>query len=49
MFEVFIHKVDGLSDDYKMEAQRDISQRANDDLNDAGYDNIHLRCHLTSI
>lgn len=35
-FEVFIHKVDGLSDDYKMETQRDIHQRANDDLADAG-------------
>lgn len=35
-FEVFIHKVDGLSDDYKMETQRDIHQRANDDLIDAG-------------
>ena len=28
-FEVFIHKVDGLSDDHKIEAQRDIHQRAN--------------------
>lgn len=35
-FEVFIHKVDGLSDDYKMETQRDINQRANDDLADSG-------------
>ena len=35
-FEVFIHKVDGLSDDYKMETQRDIHQRANDDLADSG-------------
>ena len=35
-FEVFIHKVDGLSDDYKMETQRDIHQRANDDLADLG-------------
>jgi Ras-related GTP-binding protein C/D len=34
-FEVFIHKVDGLSDDYKMETQRDIHQRANDDLADS--------------
>lgn len=36
-FEVFIHKVDGLSDDTKIETQRDIHQRANDDLIDAGY------------
>jgi Ras-related GTP-binding protein C/D len=34
-FEVFIHKVDGLSDDYKMETQRDIHQRATDDLADS--------------
>lgn len=31
-FEVFIHKVDGISDDLKMETQRDIVQRASDDL-----------------
>ncbi|KAJ8790210.1 hypothetical protein J1605_004677 [Eschrichtius robustus] len=31
-FEVFIHKVDGLSDDHKIETQMDIHQRANDDL-----------------
>lgn len=36
IFEVFIHKVDGLGDDCKMETQRDIHQRANDELNDAG-------------
>ncbi|XP_059482727.1 ras-related GTP-binding protein C [Neocloeon triangulifer] len=48
-FEVFIHKVDGLSDDYKMETQRDIHQRANDDLTDSGYDQIHLSFHQTSI
>jgi ras-related GTP-binding protein C len=29
-FEVFIHKVDGLSDDNKIETQRDIHQKAND-------------------
>lgn len=38
-FEVFIHKVDGLGDDFKMESQRDIHQRATDDLNDQG--NVH--------
>lgn len=48
-FEVFIHKVDGISDDLKMETQRDIHQRATDDLADAGYDRIHLSFHLTSI
>lgn len=35
-FEVFIHKVDGLGDDFKMESQRDIHQRATDDLTDSG-------------
>lgn len=35
-FEVFIHKVDGLGDDFKMESQRDIYQRATDDLADTG-------------
>jgi hypothetical protein len=35
-FEVFIHKVDGLGDDFKMESQRDIHQRATDDLADSG-------------
>lgn len=42
-FEIFIHKVDGLSDDHKIETQRDIHQRANDDLADAGLEKIHLR------
>lgn len=35
-FEVFIHKVDGLTEDTKMETQREIHQRANDDLVDSG-------------
>ncbi|XP_061597089.1 ras-related GTP-binding protein C-like [Cololabis saira] len=48
-FEVFIHKVDGLSDDHKIETQRDIHQRANDDLADAGLDKLHLSFYLTSI
>lgn len=33
---MFIHKVDGLGDDSKMECQRDIHQRAMDDLSDSG-------------
>ncbi|XP_015904311.1 ras-related GTP-binding protein C [Parasteatoda tepidariorum] len=48
-FEVFIHKVDGLSDDHKIETQRDIHQRAHDDLIDAGLDNVNLSFYLTSI
>lgn len=42
-FEVFIHKVDGLSDDHKIATQRDVHQRANDDLADASLDKLHLR------
>lgn len=48
-FEVFIHKVDGISEDSKMESQRDIHQRATDDLADAGLHQIRLSFHLTSI
>jgi len=48
-FEVFIHKVDGLSDDHKIETQRDIHQRANEDLMDSGDENILLSFYLTSI
>ncbi|XP_070534731.1 ras-related GTP-binding protein C-like isoform X2 [Ptychodera flava] len=48
-FEVFIHKVDGLSDDHKIETQRDIHQRATDELADAGLDGVHLSFYLTSI
>ncbi|OQV23881.1 Ras-related GTP-binding protein D [Hypsibius exemplaris] len=48
-FEVFIHKVDGLSDDQKIETQREIHQRANDELSESGTDSIHLSFYLTSI
>jgi len=41
--------VDGLSDDHKIEAHRDISQRANDDLADGGFEGVHLSFYLTSI
>lgn len=48
-FEVFIHKVDGINDDLKMETQRDIHQKATDDLREAGFEKIPLSFHLTSI
>lgn len=48
-FEVFIHKVDGLSDDHKIETTRDIHQRVSDELEHAGLPDIHLSYHLTSI
>lgn len=48
--EVFIHKVDGLSDDAKMETQRDIHQKATDELAESGLERqIHLTFYLTSI
>jgi Ras-related GTP-binding protein C/D len=49
IFEVFIHKVDGLSDDHKIECQRDIQQQAMDELADANLRDIHLGFYLTSI
>lgn len=47
--EVFIHKVDGLSDDYKLDIQRDIMQRIQDELSDHGFENAPINFHLTSI
>eukprot|EP01121_Diplochlamys_sp_Union-15-3_P014543 TRINITY_DN4639_c0_g1_i1.p1 TRINITY_DN4639_c0_g1~~TRINITY_DN4639_c0_g1_i1.p1 ORF type:complete len:388 (-),score=74.01 TRINITY_DN4639_c0_g1_i1:21-1142(-) len=50
VFEVFIHKVDGLSDEQKMDAQREIQQQANEDLMESKLDGIiNLSYHLTSI
>jgi Ras-related GTP-binding protein C/D len=47
--EVFIHKVDGLSDDYKLDIQRDVTQRIQDELSDHGFENAPINFHLTSI
>src|SRR5690606_17271982 len=47
--EVFIHKVDGLSDEYKLDTQRDIMQRTQDELSDNGLENVQISYHLTSI
>jgi Ras-related GTP-binding protein C/D len=48
-FEVFIHKVDGLSDDQKIEYQSDIAQRVNEDLADENLMDVHLSFYLSSI
>lgn len=48
-FEVFIHKVDGLTDDHKIETQRDIHQRTTDELQEAGLERLQLSFYLTSI
>jgi Ras-related GTP-binding protein C/D len=47
--EVFVHKVDGLSEDYKEETFRDINQRVQDELSDAGYENAPVYFYKTSI
>ncbi|KAI9701154.1 MAG: hypothetical protein M1836_001823 [Candelina mexicana] len=47
--EVFIHKVDGLSEDYKIDTYRDIVQRIQDELSDAGYENASVSFYQTSI
>ncbi len=47
--EIFIHKVDGLSDDFKMEIYRDIMIRVQDELSDQGFENAPVNFHLTSI
>ncbi|KAI9655707.1 MAG: hypothetical protein M1829_000619 [Trizodia sp. TS-e1964] len=47
--EIFIHKVDGLSEDFKLDVYRDVEQRINDELADCGFENPPLNYHLTSI
>ncbi|EDQ92871.1 uncharacterized protein MONBRDRAFT_17102 [Monosiga brevicollis MX1] len=49
-FEVFIHKVDGLSDDNKIDVTRDIHERVKEELEHDGLeDEIHMSFYLTSI
>ncbi|KAL7664289.1 GTP-binding protein [[Candida] zeylanoides] len=47
--EVLIHKIDGLSEDYRMDAQRDIMQRTGDELLDLGLEGVQVSFYLTSI
>lgn len=47
--EVLIHKVDGLSDDFRMDTYRDIMQRVGDELADASLEGINIFYHMTSI
>lgn len=47
--EVFIHKVDGISEDFKHDIQRDIQCRVQDELSDNGIENAPISFHLTSI
>ncbi|KAL4788562.1 small monomeric GTPase [Aspergillus varians] len=47
--EVFIHKVDGLSEEYRTDTFQDIVQLISDELSDAGYENAPVHYYLTSI
>jgi Ras-related GTP-binding protein C/D len=49
VFEVFIHKVDGLSDDHKIDLHRNLQQRVTEELNVQKHTSIHLSFHQTSI
>lgn len=46
---MFVHKVDGLSEETKMDTFRKIFQTVNDDLADHGIDDIPVNYHMTSI
>ena len=48
-FEVFIHKTDGLSDEYKYDTFREVRQRVQDELSDIGYGNRSVSYYQTSI
>lgn len=48
-YNVFIHKVDSLSSDFREETVRDISERIMDDLNDAGLENPPITFYSTSV
>ncbi|KAB8437397.1 hypothetical protein FH972_025075 [Carpinus fangiana] len=47
--EVFVHKVDGLSDDFRADVFRDIQQRILDDVADHGFDAAPIHFYSTSI
>lgn len=44
-----MHKVDGLSEEIKVETHRKIFQTVQDELADQGMDNIRITYHMTSI
>ena len=48
-FSVFIHKVDSLSNDFREDTIRDITQHVMDDLNDAGFENPPVSFYSTSV
>lgn len=48
-YAVFIHKVDSLTDDFRLDTIRDINQRITDELMDAGLENPPVSFYPTSI
>lgn len=48
-FEILIHKIDGLNEDFRLDTKRDIIQRINDDLIDIGTYDADITFHMTSI
>lgn len=48
-YSVFIHKIDSLTEDFRDDTIRDITQRITDDLFDAGLENPPISYHSTSI
>lgn len=48
-YEVFIHKVDGLSEETRMGTFRRIFQKVQDDLADHQLETVHINYHMTSI
>ena len=49
VFEIFIHKVDSLSDDQRIETQREIQNQLSDELATARVSQAKVNFHLTSI
>ncbi|KAI5357690.1 Putative gtr1/RagA G protein [Septoria linicola] len=47
--EVFIHKTDGLSEEYKYDTFRDVRQRVQDELSDAGFSDRPVAFYQTNI
>ncbi|KAI6866183.1 ras-related GTP-binding protein-like protein C [Hortaea werneckii] len=48
-FEVFIHKIDGLSEEYKYETFREVRQRVQDELSDLDHGDRSVSYYQTSI
>eukprot|EP00300_Choanocystis_sp_HF-7_P024939 c26543_g1_i1.p1 GENE.c26543_g1_i1~~c26543_g1_i1.p1 ORF type:complete len:358 (+),score=105.01 c26543_g1_i1:41-1075(+) len=48
-FEVFIHKVDGLSDEAKIETRRDVQNQVTQELQETGIEKLQLSFYMTSI